>query len=189
MDEAVLRRLAQVVGGELGSVYGKKGKADLDHKITGYNQAAHYTPWVILRDMNQDDDCPVLLRNRLLPTLAPKMCFRIVVRAVEAWLLADRASIAKFLGISVSLVPTNPESLLNPKDTLINLVQRSRRSNIREDMLPKPGSGRPVGPAYATRMIEFVDRHWQPGAASRTSDSLARCIRCWKNLVSSRSLM
>jgi hypothetical protein len=50
------------------------------------------------------------------------------------------------------------------------------RLDIREDMLPRRGSGRPIGPAYTSRMIEFVENNWRPEVAARSSDSLRRCL-------------
>ncbi len=183
VDEVVVHRIASTVGGRVELVYGKLGKPYLDRKIAGYNQAARYSPWLVIRDMDHDEDCPVVLRDILLPDPEPDMCFRIVVRAVEAWLLADKENIAKFLGISVSVVPDNPESLDDPRRALINLARRSRRTRIRDDMVPIPGGGRSVGPGYAARMIEFVERSWRPDIAAVSAESLEKCIRCWQKLI------
>lgn len=54
IDEAVLRRLVQHVGATLGPVYGKNGKKQLQQQIHGYNQAARFTPWVVLVDLDPD---------------------------------------------------------------------------------------------------------------------------------------
>jgi hypothetical protein len=83
-------------------------------------------------------------------------------------------------------VPGPPETLPDPKRVLIELASRSRRREIREDMVPRLGSGRVVGPAYTSRLIEFVtDRRggWRPGIAARSADSLARCIRRLRRFV------
>ena len=40
VDEAVARRLVREVGANPGAVYGKKGKAHLRGRLSGYNQAA-----------------------------------------------------------------------------------------------------------------------------------------------------
>ena len=68
VDEAVLRRLTQASQCEIGQVYGKQGKHYLDQKIIGYNRAAYYTPWIVIRDMDKDSDCPATLRTALLPS-------------------------------------------------------------------------------------------------------------------------
>lgn len=182
LDEVVLRRLALELGVNLGLVYGRKGKHYLDAKLAGYNQAACFSPWLVLRNMDRDGECPVSLRDHLLPAPAPNICFRLAVRSVESWLLADPDSLARFFGISAAHLPANPEDLDNPKTALVNLARRSRRSAISEDIVPREGSGRNEGPGYSTRMSEFVDRHWQPSSASAKAESLDRTIRCLRSL-------
>lgn len=176
VDEAVLRRVMSDVGCILGVVYGKVGKGRLRQKINGYNQAARLSPWVVLVDLDHDSDCAPPLRNERLPNPAPSMCFRVAVREVESWLLADRERIARFLSVSVSRIPRNSETIANPKEFMVELAKASRRREIREDMVPAPGSERVVGPAYTSRMIEFAASHWQPRNAAQHADSLRRCL-------------
>lgn len=65
---------------------------------------------------------------------------------------------------------------------MINLARRSRRRDIRADMVPRPESGRSVGPAYASRMIEFVIQRWRPAQAALYAESLRRAIECLRRL-------
>jgi len=183
VDEAVVKRLIDFAGGFPGGVYGKNGKPQLRKNIKGYNNAARRSPWVVLVDLDHDEECAPLLRDEWLPQPAPKMCFRIAVREVEAWLLADRKGIASFIGLSQSAVPRDPEAVDDPKKAMVDLARRSRRRTIREDMVPREGSGREVGPAYSSRMIEFVHRDWSPGMAMEASDSLRRCVECLTKLI------
>ena len=140
LDHAVVRRLISHVGGEPGPVYGKAGKPFLRTRIGGYNNAARYGPWLVLVDLDNDADCAPLLRAVWLPQPASHMCFRVAVRAVEAWLIADAETLADFLGVSPGRVPADPESLPHPKGVMINLARRSRRRSIRQDMVPSDGS-------------------------------------------------
>lgn len=68
---------------------------------------------------------------------------------------------------------------------MVNLGRRSRKRAIRKDMVPRHGSGRTVGPAYASRLIEFVSTEWRPAVAAERSDSLKRAIRCLQELLAS----
>jgi hypothetical protein len=111
------------------------------------------------------------------------MCFRIAVRTIEAWLLADNQSIARFLSVAVSHVPSFPEMLDDPKQFMVDLAQRSRRRDIRESMVPRPGSGRKVGPLYTSQLIEFVQTKWKPETAAHKSNSLRRCRKRLHGLV------
>jgi len=183
VDEAVVRRLVQHVGAHLGSVYGKNGKVLLHQRIGGYNDAARIAPWIVLVDLNFEADCAPPLRAAWLPNPAQNMCFRVAVREVESWLLADRERLAQFLGVATHQVPRDPEELDDPKDTVIQVARRSRRREIREDMAPRGGTGRVIGPAYTSRLVEFVGSRWRPQVAARSSESLRRAIRCLKEIV------
>ena len=189
VDEAIARRLIEHVGGTPGPVYGRNGKHHLRQRIANYNQAARLSPWVVLVDLDHDAECAPPFRRAWLPALSSHMCFRVAVRQVEAWLLADRERVAKFLSVSMVRIPHNPESVEHPKHLLVDLARSSRRRDIREDIVPRPGSGRSVGPAYTARLIEFViSRHtgWRPEVAARFSDSLNRSLRCLRRLKTSR---
>jgi hypothetical protein len=182
VDEAVIRRLAGHAGIEVGPVHGKSGKAHLRQRIAGYNNAARIGPWVVLVDLNREAECAPPLRDAWLRQPAPMMCFRVAVRGVESWLLADRGRLARFLRVPISRIPTAPDSIEDPKRAVIELAARSRRRDIQEDMVPRPGSGRTVGPAYASRLIEFVGTHWNPEVAAGSSDSLRRCLARLKEM-------
>ncbi len=186
VDEAVLRRLVQHVQGTVNAVYGKNGKTHLRQRLDGYNQAARFGPWIVLVDLDHEADCAPLFRTAWLPNPAPLMCFRVAVREVEAWLLADRERIATFLGVTVSSVSPDPEAEPDPKRTVVDLARRARRREIREDMVPRPGSGRTVGPAYASRLIEFASHAttgWRPEIAANRADSLRRCLTRLRELT------
>jgi hypothetical protein len=182
-DEAVVRRLILHVGAQPGTVYGKEGKQRLRTQITGFNCAAQHTPWLVLVDLDHDADCAPPLRAKWLPAPARWMCCRVAVRAVEAWLLADSEAMADFLGVAPGRVHRDPESLPAPKEALVNLARYSRRQAIREDFVPREGSGRVVGPGYTSRLIEFASAHWRPAMAARRAESLRRAIACLKRLV------
>lgn len=186
VDESVIRRLVTHVGAIPGNIYGKTGKQDIRRRIQGYNSAAQRSPWIVLVDLDNDAHCAPPLRAAWLPNPTPLMCFRVAVRQVEAWLLADREGIASYLAVRRDSIPGDPESLANAKDTLVNLARKSRRREIREDMVPRIGSGRDVGPAYSSRVIEFTSTHWRPDDASLHSESLSRAVerlRCLTTLT------
>lgn len=96
--------------------------------------------------------------------------------------MADPESMARYLRISRNLVPMDPESELDPKQTVINLARRSRDRHIREDMVPTPESGRKTGPNYAGRLIEYATTEWRPAVASKRAESLNRCMQRLREL-------
>jgi len=187
-DEAVLRRLVKEIGARAGPVYGKNGKSFLLEKLSAYNQAARFSPWIILIDLDHDDECAPPFRKSCLPNTAPYLCFRVAVREIESWLLADRERLAKFMSVAASRIPLDPEKLDCPKSTMVELARHSRRRGIREDMVPRPESGRKVGPAYTAQLIDFArdsKRGWRPDVAAKASDSLNRCVSCMLRLIRS----
>ncbi|MGD9896640.1 MAG: hypothetical protein AB7T14_06160 [Candidatus Methylacidiphilaceae bacterium] len=182
IDEAVVKRLIEHVGGVPGEVHGGKGKMEIRKRFAGYVHAARFSPWMVLVDLDQDADCAPLLRAGWLSAQEEQLCFRVAVRAVEAWLLADAKSIARFLRIEQRLVPPDPESLLDPKIKLVEVARESRNRDLRADIVPRPHSGRKTGPAYVSRMIEFVHGNWQPDRAAQRSESLRRAIEALRRL-------
>jgi hypothetical protein len=186
LDEALLRRILDHVGMSVRAVYGRKGKRFLLQSINGYNNAARYAPWIVLVDLDRDCDCAPPCAQKWLARPSTQMCFRVAVRAIEAWLLADRERLAQLLGVNAAWLPTNPDCLHDPKRELIDLARRSRRRAIRDDLVPRQGSGRSVGPLYTTRMIEFLQNDtsgWRLDQALRASESLARCVLRLRNLA------
>ena len=187
VDEAVLRRLIAHAGGQVGTVYGRSGKPALREKIKGYNNAAHFTPWVVLWvvlvDLDNDADCAPPIRNAWLPVPAPYLCFRIAVREAEAWLMADKQTLASYLRVKANDVPAEPEKLKHPKDAMVNLARGSRRRDVLSDIVPRENSGRRVGPAYASRLVEYAQMHWRPEVAAGHAESLRRAIYRLQELV------
>jgi hypothetical protein len=183
VDEAVLKRLVREAGATLGPVHGRQGKSRILKHLEGYNSSASRFPWVVLIDLNGDASCAPALRRELLPRISPFLCFRIAVREIESWVMADRERFASFLGVPLALVPASPESERDPKARVVALARRSSRREIREDMVPSPGSGRVAGPAYDSRLTEFALNAWRPGVAGKRAASLAGTIRRLKRLV------
>ena len=183
VDEAILRRLITEAGGDLGVVHVTNGKSRLTRGLRGFNSAARHSPWVVLVDLDRDGDCAPPFVQAWLPSPAPHMCLRVAVREAEAWLLADAAGLAAFLGVPVSRIPGDPDSLDDPKRELVSIASRSRRIAIREDLVPRPSSGRTEGPAYTSRILEFVLGTWNPAVAAVGSDSLRRCRRRIRELI------
>jgi hypothetical protein len=106
--------------------------------------------------------------------LQPGFLFRVAVREVEAWLLADREGIAGFLAIPVRSVPDWPEALPDPKASLIHLASTSRRREVRERLVAPRGSSAQIGREYNDCLSEFVFRDWNYARATERAPSLAR---------------
>ena len=68
----------------------------------------------MLVDLDDDADCAAALCADRLPDPAPHLCFRVAVREMETWLLADREAAARFLSVPGSRIPQDPETVANP---------------------------------------------------------------------------
>lgn len=107
---------------------------------------------------------------------------RIAVRAIESWFLSDAASFAQHFEIHKALIPALPDTLADPKRTVLDLVARSSSRSIRTAMLPGSGMTRSVGPAYSAKLIEYTLSVWRVDAAASVSPSLDRCVAALKAL-------
>jgi len=177
-DEAVGRRLLAATGHLPGTCYGRRGCTFIQRSIAGYAQRARFgAPMLALVDlMDFEYECAPSLALALLPNRPDLLLLCVVVRELESWILADRDGIADFLGVSKALVPATPETLADPKRTLVNLARRSRKRLIREAMVPLPGMSASIGPGYVLEVQHFVDQHWNLNRARAASRSLNRCL-------------
>jgi hypothetical protein len=182
-DALVAQRVLECSGLALGPVHVQGGKTELDRKLRSYNWAARRIWWLVLRDLDHDATCAPALVQKLLPDPAPQMCLRIAIRAAEAWLLADRERMSKFLGVTLARIPSDPEKLDNPKRLVVDLARRSRLRAIREDMVPAVGTSASVGPGYTARIIEFAAKFWRPAVAAQNSESLSRCLERLRSIT------
>ena len=177
VDEAAVRKLFSELSLAAGAFYHTSIPA-FEARLRRFNQGARHSPWFALCDLDREECAPLRLR-RFLPDPAPGMCFRIAVRSVEAWFLADRDGVARFLRVAKDSVPFAPEDEPDPKSSLIALARRSRSRAIREGLAPVAGDRRTVGPEYALMVGEFARDHWSPGRAADRAPSLQRTIgRC-----------
>lgn len=181
LDERIARRLVVEAGGDVAHVYGRRGKQWLRQQGGGYRNAARYAPWFVLVDLDRDECPPRLRRDWGAASDERGMCFRVAVRAVESWLLADRDGLAKFLGVARGALPDWPDATPNPKRTLIDAASRSRRGGVRDAIVPRPGARQ--GPLYTAALGQFADERWDPAAAAGRSPSLASCRRRLAELV------
>lgn len=177
IDEAVSIRLISETGHIPGTVYGKHGSGYIRKKIAAFNQSAHGINYLALVDlMDTGMDCAPLAVNNWLPHPNAGMTFRIVVREIESWLMADRDGIAELLAIKTNKVPQLPEMEPDPKLTLVNLARRSRLKSVKNAFVPQINSSAETGRLYVSEMSKFAQTKWNIARARANSPSLDRCI-------------
>ncbi len=177
LDETVGRRIAAHCGLTVSVVYGKRGFGYVRRKLSGFNRSAAGMPLVAIADsMDMHEPCPPAAVARLLPHPHPNTRFRLAVREIESWLLADAINLARFLAVPRSVVPRNPDGLVDPKRELIRLAEHSRKRALRRLMVPSLGSAGIEGPGYTSEMQRFVTADWDIASSIAVSESLRKCV-------------
>jgi hypothetical protein len=181
-DVPVIRKVLTYAGFEVAVVQGRGGKSKIDANLAAYNAAAALQPWLVVRDLDHDASCAPELLAQLAFAPAAWMRFRISVRELESWILADAGAVSRFLRIKRKSVPTDPDSLDDPKLTLLTLAASSPNEAIKADMVQAPGTCAKEGPGYVSRVRELVTKLWSPHVARGRSDSLDRCLQSLESL-------
>ncbi|HYC71262.1 MAG TPA: hypothetical protein VEB66_08660 [Opitutaceae bacterium] len=183
LTEQLLRALLEQSRREylVGAVYGKRGAGFLRKNLKAFNNAARGSTYLVVADLDDEPCAPRLAARWFDCPLSdhPKYChrnllFRVAVREIEAWVMADRDGFSKFVGVGKDLIPSNTESLTDPKSALVAIARRSRFRDVRDDIVPRDTGSLRIGPNYNPRLSEFLRSGWRASRACNHSDSLAR---------------
>jgi hypothetical protein len=183
LSGVVIRKILQGRGGyEVGRCFLGRGFGNIKKKIDGFNKAAKGMPYLVLTDLDKEECAPTLIQDWMKNVpLHQNLLFRVAVREVESWVLADRDNFAEFLGVEKVLIPVDVDEIGDPKDHLVNLVRKSSKRKLRDDIVPKKGSTARQGPNYNGPLISFVKKFWNPDEAMHNSPSLRRTIKAIKH--------
>ncbi|MDM8357930.1 hypothetical protein [Pandoraea communis] len=153
------------------------GESKFRQKISAMNNVAkNVMPVLMVADADQAA-CVVEQRNLWLPENPSKrLAMRLAVKEAEAWILADHVGFSTFANVSRDIFPARPEDENDPKQTLLGIVKRCKRRDLREEMLPIKGATSPVGLGYNIHMNDFVKNYWNAERAAHRAPSLARAI-------------
>ena len=177
LSEALAERIVEYVNQGLCVAVrlGRKGNSYLKQRMMELIRVAHSIPVLLMTDLDRIACAPTLISDwRGSQQLPDNMLFRVAVREVEAWLLADREGFSNFSGVPVEKIPRYPESLEDPKQTLLGLVRRYGEKSIKIEILPARSSCARIGFGYNPILCQFVREVWSPVTAAKYADSLAR---------------
>ena len=154
LSEKVGLRLAGEVGLEVGTCLRRNGFGYLKSRISNFCQMARQHPVLLITDLDQKA-CASGLMNDWLGELGrpDNLVFRIAVREVESWLLADHEAMRILLGPKGTL-PFAPDNLIDPKQALLTLAMGASR-DVKEDLLAQRGSIASQGIGYNARLGDF----------------------------------
>lgn len=152
----------------------KDGFGYLKASIGKFYQLSNRMSVLLLTDLDRRPCAAGLVTDWLGRRQAPEgLIFRVVVRAIESWLLADHQAIGSLLEASSARLPVDPDALDDPKRALLDLARRAPRA-VRDDLLPARGALAKVGTGYNSRLTEFIRNDWSPERAAERSESLHR---------------
>ncbi len=180
LSEAVVEKIVEFIDNnlEIGVRMRNQGSGYLRQKLPQLIKLAESIPVLMLTDLDRVE-CAPTLRDQWFAksSIVPKnLLFRVAVREVEAWLLADQEAFSAFARVPAPQVPDRPDELDDPKQTLLNLVRRYAKRDIKDAVLPRPGTKSPEGIAYNPVLIQYAKEIWEPERAAQCSDSLARVM-------------
>ncbi|MBS1749548.1 MAG: hypothetical protein JST63_06570 [Bacteroidetes bacterium] len=178
LSEFIMSKLLHCFGNKYytGVSYNGFGNGYIKTNIKGFNEAATGIPFFVLTDLDNNPCAPYVINDWLNKPIRPNLIFRIAIREVESWLLADTEGVAEYFGVSKSLVSATPELLPDPKRALINLAKKCRKRIVREDIIPI-NENASIGPNYNGRLMEFVFDYWNVNNAMAKSESLRRAYK------------
>lgn len=187
LSEAVSIKLLASLHIEISQVLGLKGQDYLRQKAPSLNLTAKGFPVFLLTDQDVPEQCPPRLLHSWVPGQRnPDFFFRVAVMEVESWVLADRSGVAALLSIPLYRIPQKTDEILHPKEFLVSLARLSRKTRIREEIVPLSGATSKVGPGYNLRLGEFVRTDWNLQRASVVSASLRRTVDRLRDFAASR---
>ncbi|MCF6287015.1 MAG: DUF4276 family protein [Candidatus Hydrogenedentes bacterium] len=144
------------------------------------------TPVICLVDLDATSCAGVLLADWFSiqkgrkPAFPDGLVFRVAVREVEAWIMADVRAWSSYIGIPAANFSNAPDELSDPKQYLLNVIRKKGKKKIHAEMLPQ-GTAH-VGPCYNEVLCKFVQTKWSPSRAAEHSPSLGRAIQSLQRL-------
>jgi hypothetical protein len=164
-----------------------KGYGQIKAKAQSFsNMAANGLHLLVITDLDKSTCAPDLIRDwfRMTPeqgiVLPHQLSFRVAVREIESWIIADRDEWANYIDISKDNFSSAPESLPDPKSDLLNVIRRKGKKRRHRDMLPTGSAS--IGPRYNEILCEFIRDFWAPERALTRSNSLKRSFQALLNM-------
>jgi hypothetical protein len=151
----------------------RNGFGYLQSKMDSWCQMAEHQIMMVLTDLDQAN-CLVEFRDQWLADrpLPTSLIFRIAVREVESWVLADHQAMRELVG-KKGVLPTQPDALPDPKQALLGLGKTAPKS-VRDDLIRTIDGQLRQGVGYNARLKHWINTAWSPERAAERSPSLFR---------------
>lgn len=159
------------------------GSGYLRSRVCNFCQMAAREPVILITDLDQSACAPALIADWLQGAEQPAgFVFRVAVREIESWLIADHDALRALMGQRVRAITEDPDSLNDPKRTLLKIAEKAPR-DVRDDLLARRNAVASQGLGYNARLCAMVREHWSPTRAANRSPSLARMRRRLRELA------
>lgn len=174
LSEQVGLCLANEIGLEVGSKLRRGGNGYLRSRIPNFCQMAHTQPVLLITDLDRME-CPTVLMREWFGQREkpPAFLFRVAVREIESWLLADHDAMRGLLGPKAPKLPDAPDNLADAKQELLRIARRAPR-DVRDDLVVQAGTVASQGLGYNARLCAWVRESWDASRAAERSPSLQR---------------
>ena len=129
LSETVGRRLLDEVKAtcEVNLTFRRGGYGYLKSRLDNFCQIARRQPVLLITDLDAGTCAPDLIEEWSEGKELPEwLLFRVAVREVESWLLADHRAIKALFGSKIVRLPEQPDALNDPKETLLKLAKKPR---------------------------------------------------------------
>lgn len=180
--ELVLFKILDYLGVDMNYVkpFSKRGKDYIDHNISRY---AKMKPGriIVLRDLDNDYVCAPELKKQKLGSNqgGSNFIFRIIVKEVEAWLIADKESALNFFKLNKSVLDSVvPEDMVHPKKELLEMIRKGNLKSKEKERfyIAKPDGTLQQAYSYNAAIGEYVEM-WSIDRARENAPSLDRAIK------------
>jgi len=155
------------------------GASFLKDKIVAFNNIAKSVPVFMLTDLDRKV-CPSALVKEWLGfvKMNPDLIFRVAVREVEAWLLADDVALCRFLKLRKAVRFIIPEGEADPKAKVLELAERSSSRIVKDGVVRRNADGTlQQGPVYNAELTRFTNEDWDVHVSAGKCPSLQRLLR------------
>lgn len=174
LSEAITLRLIAEVSTPhyIAHKLGRTGNGYLRSRMDSWYRMAQRQIVVVLTDLDRAN-CVADFRAQWLMGEPPRnLIFRVAVREVESWVLADHDAMRSLIGLKGQL-PSAPDALADPKQSLLRLAKGASKQ-VKVDLLREVEGRLQQGLGYNARLTAWVKSDWSPSRAAVRSPSLAR---------------
>lgn len=178
LSKSVARKLVAEAGFEVdrSDFLVERGAGNLRKHLPSYLAAGARRPVLVLTDLDDSECAPSLVAEWMEGKVrAENFVLRVAVREIEAWLLADRTGMHRFLGIPLRRVSGEPDEFEDPKMQLL-LLAKGASAEVRRGLVRSEGDRVFRGLLYNKKLCEFALSGWSSTRAAANSASLNKAV-------------